>query len=353
MLSEEAETAHKHIADLMDGYLASQLLYVAASLDLADALAHGPQAADALAKDVGAADPDVLRRVLRGLAAEGVLDEFQDGRFGLTALGTCLRTDVPNSLRGAILARGDLYYAAAAGLLDCVVHGGVPFKHVHGIGFFESLAQSPDRSAVFQASMVDRSRREAADVAAAWDFEAIGRLVDVGGGHGVLLGTILAAVPRLQGVLFDQRTVVEGARRRLESVGLAERCEFIAGDFFAAVPPGGDAYILSRVIHDWDDQAALSILANCRRAMESSAKLLLVEVVLPKFSTEQPAAIRMDLHMLMLLGGRERTAAEYDQLLEKSGFRLVSVIPTRSAAGICVIEADPVGLADHPRSSIG
>jgi hypothetical protein len=327
--------------ELMDGYLTSQLVYVAARSGLADALGDSRKTADALAGDVQA-DPSILHRVLRGLAAVGVLDESRDGRFGLTTLGNCLRTDVPDSLRGAIVARGDLYYAAAAGLLESVLHGGVPFKHVHGIGLFESLAQNPDGSAVFQASMVDRSNREATGVAAAYGFTGFRRLVDVGGGQGVLLGTILTAAPRLRGVLFDQPTVVESARRRLESLGLAQVCEFLAGDFLSAVPAGGDLYLLSRVIHDWDDDAAVRILTNCRRAMEPGAKLLLVEVVLLRLATEQPSAIRMDLHMLVLLGGRERSAAEYDQLLETSGFRRSKIVPTRAAAGVCVIEAEPV-----------
>jgi hypothetical protein len=333
--------AHLSVSQLMDGYLVTQLLYVAAKLGLADALASGPQTAATLAREVKA-EPDVLRRVLRGLAAEGMLDESSDGRFTLTALGTCLRSEAPSSLRGAIVARGDLYYDAAAGLLESVLHGGVPFEHVHGVGFFESLNQHPDRGRVFQASMEDRSRREAADVVAAYDFGAFRRLIDIGGGHGVLLGTILGAAPQLQGVLLDQPQVVAGARERLESEGLRGRCELIAGDFFTTLPAGGDAYILSRVIHDWDDEAAVRILINCRRAMEHAATLLLVEVVLPEQSCDHPAAVRMDLHMLMLLGGRERSAAEYGQLLGAAGFRLIRVVPTRSPAGIGIIEARPV-----------
>jgi hypothetical protein len=332
--------ASLRVSQLMDSYLTVQLLYVAAKLGIADALGDGAKAADVLARDVDA-EPSILRRVLRSLAADGVLEESQDGRFSLTALGACLRSNVPSSQRGAIVARGELYYGAAAGLLEAVLRGGVPFKHVHGIGFFESLARSPERSAAFQASMEDRSRREAADVLAAYDFSAFDRLIDVGGGHGVLLGAILAAVPRLSGLLFDQQAVIEGARARLASAGLTERCDFVAGDFFATVPSGGDAYVLSRVIHDWDDQMAIAILSNCRRAMADSAKLLLVEVVLPKLAREQPSAIRMDLHMLILLGGRERTAAELDRLLGAAGFRLEAVIPTRSPAGVCVIEAVP------------
>ena len=229
--------AHLQVSRLMDGYLATQLLYVAAKLGIADALASGPQAADALARGVGA-ESNVLRRVLRGLIAEGVLDEHPDGRFALTPLGNCLYSDVSNSLRGAIIARGDIYYGAAAGPLEAVQRGGVPFEHAHGVGFFEYLGQHPELGPEFQASMADRSRHEAAEVVAAYNFGSFGRLVDVGGGHGVLLAAILKAVPRLQAVLVDQPAVVERAREHLKAAGLADRCEFIAGNFFTTVPQG-------------------------------------------------------------------------------------------------------------------
>jgi len=293
------------------------------------------------------AESNVLRRVLRGLVAEGVLDEHPDGRFALTSLGNCLYSDVSNSLRGAIIARGDIYYGAAAGPLEAVQRGGVPFEHAHGVGFFESLGQHPELGAEFQASMADRSRHEAAEVVAAYDFGSFGRLVGVGGGHGVLLAAILKAVPRLQAVLVDQPAVVERAREHLKAAGLADRCEFIAGNFFTTVPQGGDAYVLSRVIHDWDDEAAVRILANCRRAMGQSNTLVLVEAVLPERARERPAAIRMDLHMLVLLHGRERTTAQYERLLGAADFWLRRVVPTHSPAGISVIEAVPVALPEH------
>jgi ubiquinone/menaquinone biosynthesis C-methylase UbiE len=339
-------SAHLQVSRLMDGYLATQLLYVAAKLGIADALASGPLAADALARYVGA-ELDALRRVLRGLAAEGVLDEYPDGRFGLTALGSCLRADVVNSLRGPIIARGDLYYGAATGLLEAVQNGGVPFEHVHGVGFFEYLTQHPERGAEFQASMEDRARQEAAEVVATYDFGCFGRLVDVGGGHGVLLTEILRAVSRLQAVLLDRPPAVERARDRLEAAGLAGRCQFIAGDFFEAVPPDGDAYVLSRVIHDWDDEAAVRILTNCRQVMGQGGTLLLVEALLPERARERPATIRMDLHMLALLHGRERTVAEYERLLGASGFQLGRVLPTESPAGVSVLEALPAVLPNR------
>jgi hypothetical protein len=339
--SPGAASGPAQVARLIDGYLITQLLYVAAKLGVAEALAGGPRDAEAVARAVGA-QPDALRRVLRSLAAEGVLDEGPDGRFGLTELGECLRADAPGSLRGATIARGDVYYGAAAGLLDAVRHGGPAFERVHGVGFFEYLSRHPEVGAAFQGSMADRSRREAADVIAAYDFGRFEHLVDVGGGHGILLEAILRAAPRSRGVLLDQPPVVARARERLEVAGLAGRCAFAPGDFFAAVPPGGDAYLLSRVVHDWDDAAAVRILARCRAAMGDGGTLLLVEAILPELAREQPAAIRMDLNMLMLLHGRERTAEEYEGLLEGARFRLARVVPTRSPTGVSVIEAAPV-----------
>ena len=331
-------SAPEQVSRLMDGYLSTQLLYVAAKLGIADVLAGGPMAAGDLAKSVGAA-PRPLSRVLRGLAADGVLDELPDGRFALTALGGCLESDGSGSLHGAIVARGDLYFRAAAGLLEAVREGGVAFEREYGSSLFDYLNRHPERGKAFQASMADRSRREAAAVVPAYDFREFGRLVDVGGGTGTLLATILEAAPRLRGVLFDRPAVVARARERLAATSVADRCEFVAGDFFASVPAGGDAYLLSRVIHDWDDDAARRILATCHRAMEEGSILLLVEAVLPERAREQPAAIRMDLHMLLLLGGRERTAAEFDRLLASAGFRLTRVVPTASPAGIAIVEA--------------
>jgi hypothetical protein len=336
-----ASSLSQQVARLMDGYLTTQLLYVAVKLGIVEALASEPRDAEALARAVGAR-PDALRRLLRGLAAEGLLDEGPGDSFGLTPLGTCLRGDVPGSLRGAIIARGDVYYGAAVGLLDAVQHGGSAFERVHGLSFFEYLARHPELGAAFQGSMVDRSRQEAADVVAVYDFGSFAHLVDVGGGHGILLEAILRATPSIHGTLLDQPSVVEPARERLVAAGLGERCTFVPGDFFAAAPPGGDAYLLSRVIHDWDDDAAVRILANCRAAMGDRGTLLLVEAILPERARDQPAAIRMDLHMLTLLHGHERTAAEYERLLGSAGFRLARIVPTQSPAGVSLIEATPV-----------
>jgi hypothetical protein len=321
-------TPAEALSRLADGYLITQLLHVAVELRVPEALAAGPRTAVDLAAEVGA-DPDVLHRVLRGLAAEGVLDEGPGGRFGLTAVGALLDGAHPSSMRGAVAARGGLYYAALSGLLEATRTGGTPFDVAHGTTFFAHLAADPERGAAFQASMAARSRREVAAVVAAYDFSRFATLVDVGGGAGLLLGAITTANPGLSGTLFDRPEVVAGSA--LPAVG---------GDFFTEVPAGADAYLLSRVVHDWDDEEAVAILRTCRRAMPDGSTLLLVEALLPERAADDPAAIRMDLHMLALLHGRERTREQFAGLLGKAGLRLVGVVPT--AAGVHVIEARPL-----------
>jgi hypothetical protein len=320
--------AVERLSRLVDGYLGTQLLYVAAELGIADALGDGDRSAAELAPDVGA-DPAVLERVLRGLAADGVLDERPGRRFALTEIGELLATGHPRSMRGAVLARGRLYYQAQTGLLAATRDGGTPFEIATGETFFAHLGAHPVLGAAFQESMTARSRNEAAAVVATYDFSAFRTLVDVGGGSGVLLGAILAAYPDLDGTLFDRPEVVEGLA--VPAVG---------GDFFVDVPAGAEAYLLSRVIHDWDDDEALAILRTCRRAMPATATLLLVEALLPERAADDPAAVRMDLHMLTLLHGRERTRAEFAALLEAAGLRLTGVAAT--PAGVHVLQARPV-----------
>ena len=321
----------------MDGYMTTQLLYIAAKLGIADVLADGPRTAAEIAEEVGA-DSALLRRALRGLVLEDVLSE-EDGHFALAPLGEWLREGVPGSLRGPIMVRGEVYYGAAAGLLETVIDGGVAFEHVHGERFFEYLGRHPDLEASFQSSMAGRAAHEAEDVVAAYDFATVGRLVDVGGGQGVLLAAILRAAPQLRAVLVDRPGVVERARAWLEEQGVGERCECVAGDFFGSVPPGGDAYLLSRVIHDWHDADARRILSTCAAGMTAESRLLLVEAIVPERPKDRPEAVRMDLHMLTLLGARERTEAEFRRLLADAGLTLRRVAPTRSRAGLSVIEA--------------
>jgi O-methyltransferase domain/Dimerisation domain len=323
------------LARLLDGFLVTQLLYVAARLGIADVLSAGPRSGAEVAAAVGAA-PATLTRVLRGLVVEDVLAESDDGRFALTPVGERLK-----GLRGAALVRGEVYYRSAAGLLDAVLGGGTPFERVYGESFFAHLGRNADHEAVFQASMAGRAEQEAEDVVAAYDFMGLSRLVDVGGGRGVLLAAILRAAVGMSGVLMDREAALPAAQAYLEATGVAARAECLAGDFFAAVPPGADAYVLARVVHDWDDTDAERILATCRQAMRPGSRLLIVEAILPERARDCPAAIRMDLHMLLLLGARERTETEFRRLLERTGFHVQRVVRTRSPAGLGVIEATP------------
>jgi len=325
---DDVSTPADRLARLADGYLVTQLLFAAVALGVPEALAAGPRSADDLAAELGAA-PGPLHRVLRGLAAEEVVEERPDGRFALTAVGAHLLRAAPVSLRGVVTARGEVYYEAAAGLVGALRGGSAPYEVVHGQAFFAHLAADPSRLAAFQASMADRSAREAGAVVAAYDVASFRSVVDVGGGGGVLLRAVRERAPHADLVLFDRPEVVAS----VDDPGVRP----VAGDFFDAVPAGADAYLLSRVLHDWDDHDALRLLRTCRAAMRPDSVLAVVEAVLPERAVDDPAAVRMDLHMLVLLKGRERTAAEYAALLDAADLRLTGDVATR--AGVHVLEA--------------
>jgi ubiquinone/menaquinone biosynthesis C-methylase UbiE len=320
---------------LMDGFLTTQLLFVAARLGLADVLADRPRTAAEVAAEVGA-DQRPLARVMRGLAAEGVLVEDGDGRFALSEVGQALQT-----LRGAALVRGDLYYRSAVGLLDCVRDDGVAFERTYREPFFDYLDHHPEAQAAFTSSMSGRSEQESAEVMAAYDFSGLQSVVDVGGGQGTLLAAILRRTPELRGVLVDREAVLDAARLRLRDAGVSARATCVPGDFFTELPAGHDGYIMSRVLHDWADAEARRILSCCRRAIPDHGRLLVVEAVLPDRAVDAPAAVRMDLHMMLLFGSRERTQAEFTALLDEAGFEIGRVMLTRSPARLAVIEAAP------------
>jgi hypothetical protein len=350
VIDDARTTPAQDLARLMDGFLTTQLLYVAARLGLADLLAGGPRGAEELAAEAGA-DPARLRRVLRGLALEGVVAEQDGGRFALTPVGALLRSDVPGSLRAQAIMRGGIYYRAAAELLGAVTDGATPFVTAHGEPFFAFLAAHDQHGADFDAAMAGRAAHEADDVVAAYAFADLRRVVDVGSGHGVLVAALLRAAPEAEAVLFDRAPAIAQARHALQRDGLAERCSFVVGDFFASVPAGGDAYVLSRILHDWEDADALRILAACRAAMDDTARLLIVDAILPERARDQPAAIRTDLHMLVLVGARERTVAEFRDLLGRAGFAVRRVVPTGSPIGLRIVEAVPADAFPRDRPS--
>ena len=318
------------------GTWVAQAISVVAKLGTADVLADGPKGADQLAEAAHVHAPS-LYRVLRTLASVGIFAEGNDGRFRLTPLAEPLRSDAPGSLRSFAIMLGEEWHWRPWGhLLHSVTTGQPAFEHAYGTEFFDYLAGQPEAAAIFDAAMTSRSNQDNDAVPAAYDFSGIRTVVDVGGGRGSFLASILRANPEMRGILFDQPHVLAGARQLVETAGLGGRCDLVAGDFFESVVDGGDAYILKKVIHDWDDDRAVQILERCREAMPADGRLLLVETVIPPGNDPSFGKL-LDLHMLVWTGGKERTEAEYRVLLATAGFGLTRIVPTGSP--VSVIEA--------------
>jgi len=331
MREGEAELRQR-MARLIGGYQLSAAIGAVARLGVADALAASPAEPQELAVRVGA-DQLSLERVLRVLEDAGLFARLEDGRIALTALGELLRSDVPGSARRGAIASTEEWRWRAYGHLTHSVRTGEPgFRQAHGCGLWEYLAREPDAAAMFKESMSRVASANAAAIVRTYDFSGVQRLVDVGGGHGVLARAVLEANRHMHGVVFDLPGVIDGARTRLTDAGLTDRSEAIAGDFFEALPAGGDAYVLSWILHDWDDQSAVRILANCRAAMREGGRLLVIEMIVPS-GEEAPASRDLDrlvkasdLEMLAIVGGRERTAAEYRELYANAGFKLTRIL---------------------------
>jgi len=324
---------------MMTGYWQAKALAVAAELGLADLLRDGPRTAAALA-EICNVDADSLHRLLRALASVGVFVQTEPGSFALTPMADLLRSDRPDSMRALARMYGSEQYEAWGGLLESVRDGGPAFDHAFGTSYFTYLAAHPEASSIFNDAMTGWTAQLSDAVVAAYDFSGSGRVVDVGGGIGLLLATILAAVPTLLGTLFERSHVAQQADAYLRATPIGDRCTVVAGDFFEAVPDGGSFYVLAQILHDWDDDHCAKILRNCREAMLPDAKMLVIEQVIPP-RNEPSLGKWLDLHMLVLLGGRERTEAEYASRLRAGDFELDRVIPT--AAGASILEATAAG----------
>jgi hypothetical protein len=324
---------------LVDGYQVSQAIHVAATLGIAELLTNGPRSDEELA---AATDTDrrSLYRLLRALTSVGVFREEDGHHFALTPLGDCLRFEVPASVGGWAAFIGQPYYWNAwAHLLHSVRTGENAFRHVYGVDVWQYRAAHPEAGAAFDRAMTTNSRTRAEEILEAYDFGRFVSVVDVGGGRGALLSAILAAHPRVGGVLFDQPHVVAGAEEALHAAGVDGRCRVVGGSFFETVPEGGDAYILRDVLHDWEDEEATTALRSCRRAIAADGTLLVIErEILP--ANEGLVAKFSDLNMLVSPGGQERTIAEYAALFGAAGFRLLDV--HRTAGAWSIFEGVPV-----------
>lgn len=311
---------------LINGYQVSQALHVAATLGIADLLEDGPRSSDALADRVGA-NRDALYRLLRALSAAGVFHEDVDRVFSLTELGACLRSDAPQPVGPWAAHIGRPYYWQVwSHLLYSVRTGECAYPYVHGVSTWEYRVKHPEENAIFDAAMTAITRGVTEAVVAAYDFSPFASIVDVGGGQGLLLGSVLAANAHLRGILLDQPQVVVQADRLLQEMGVRERCEISGSDFFISVP-SGDLHMLKSVLHDWNDEQALAILRSCRAAVTPNGRILVLERIIGAPNVA-PAEKFGDLNMMVAAGGRERSHEEFVDLFTAAGYALERVLPT-------------------------
>ncbi|PWK66890.1 methyltransferase [Aminobacter sp. AP02] len=335
-MDENAATTQ--LMQMVNGYQVSQAICVAATLGIADQLTDGARTSDELATATHS-HPQALYRLLRALASVGVLHEGDGRRFTLTELGYGLCSDAPQSVAGwARMVERAYYRQAWSELLHSVRTGENAFQHAHGMGVWQYRAEHPEESVTFDRAMTSLSRLVADAVLDAYDFSPFDVVMDVGGGQGALLAGILKRNPSQRGILFDQPQVVAGAAPTLQAALVAERCQIVGGDFFAAVPDGADAHVMKWIIHDWDDERSIAVLKSSRRAMRPGGKLLVLEAVLAP--PNEGARVKFaDLNMLAVPGGQERTADEFARLFEASGFRLTRTI--NAGPRISIIEGVP------------
>ena len=328
------------ILQMLTGKWVAQAVSVAATLGVADLLRHGPQDVEHLARATST-HADSLYRLLRALASVGIFAETDGGRFTLTPMAQCLRGDAPDSVRNWARLHGiPLFWRSWGELLHSVKTGETGLKQAFGMsGPFEYLSQHPEEARVFNDAMTDLARSQSPSIAAAYEFGRFKKLIDLGGGHGTLLMTILRRYPGLRGVVFDLPQVVTGAKAALAAAGLSDRCEAIAGDILESVPAGADGYLTRGVIHGFDKEHALIVLGNIRRAIQPEGRLLLLEFVIPPGNQASLGKL-LDLQMLVIPGGRERTEEEFRELFGAAGFRLSGIHPTATPQSI--VEAIPV-----------
>jgi predicted O-methyltransferase YrrM len=336
-VSGTGPAAAQRLIELATAEWVSRAIWAAAELGLADLMAEGPRSAEELARACGA-HAGALERLLRALAGAGVFRREADGRYALTPVSEPMRAASPTTLRSLLRYVGGDNRRAWDDVLHTLMTGRPAFERAFGRPFFDHLQADPEAERLFADAMAERHRALDAAVADAYDFSGARLLVDVGGGHGFLAAAVLHRNPGLRAVLMDRPEVVAGAGPTLKAAGVADRVEVVGGDFFAAVPSGGDVYALGAVLYDWDDEQAVAVLSNCRRAMGADGRLLVAEIVIPPGDEAHYGKV-LDLNIMVVFGGRARTEEEHRGLLEAAGLRLLRVIPT--AARLSLIEASP------------
>lgn len=329
---------------LATSYMASHALHVASRLGIPDILGHGLMTFEEIAESVGA-KAEMMRRLLRALAAFDVVKDLGTGQYELTPVGHCLRSDAPTSVRPLVEMFGSQSFLQTfESLDDCVKTGRNAYENLYGLDCsFAYYEQHPDVARIFDNAMSALSSRNGPAIADTYDFSTVEHVVDVGGGQGQILSSILKAHPHLRGTLFDLPRMSDKSRAFLEREAVADRCEVVEGDMLASVPSHGDVYLLCHVIHDWDDEHAEKALLACRRAMPPESRIVIFDRVMPErieVNPENQANVLIDLRMLVgTRGGRERTKREFESLLEVAGFRLHRILPTRMPSSL--VEAHP------------
>ncbi len=333
---DDKPSAHLALQQMIESFRVSQLIYVAAELGVADLLKDGPKDCSELAATCNA-HPHALARLMRALAALGIFAESEEGRFELNPLADHLRRDHPSSLKARAVFHGSQHYPAWGHLLHSIKTGETAFDHLHGMNVWQYRAQNPLARQTFDEGLAGRADQFARAVIQAYDFSRYAKIVDIGGGSGILLAAILGANPRARGILFELGEAISNGRGT-RSIELGERCEFVAGDFLERVAAGGDLYLLSRVIHDWDDANAVKILKNCERVMQRNHRLVIIERVIDPNKPSAETALA-DINMMVMNGGCERTLAQYQALLHQSGFEFTNDVMTH--AEVHIIDAQP------------
>lgn len=331
--------AADRVFELITASWVAAAVSAAAELGVADAMSPEPLPVDGIAREVGA-DADALYRLLRACADLDLVEEAPDRRFALTELGQTLRSDTSDSMRGFARWIGSpAERSTMAHLARAVRTGRSVFAEVHGESAWSHLRRHPATAAIFDQGMTDISTQITRGVADSYDFGGLRTLVDVGGGRGRLLSLVLAAHPDLRGVLFDQPAVVAHAAPVLRKAGVLDRCRVVEGNFLFSVPEGGDAYLLSNVIHNWGDDDSVRVLGHCRNAMADGGRVLLAEVVMPDPPEAARTAKFMDLSMLAHIDGKQRTVAEFADLFRRAGLRLTRVLPHRETSIVEAVRA--------------
>jgi hypothetical protein len=326
------------LAQMIFGGWVQQTITVAAKLGIADLLKDGPLSHEQLA-ELTDSHSETMYRLMRALSSVGLFTELDNKTFAIQPIGTFLQSETPGSMRALALLFGEKWHRDSwSNLLYSVRTGKNAFQEVHGQGFFEYMAANPEAGEVFNNAMIALSNM-LVPFLSRYDFSGFNRVIDVGGGYGGIMATILTQNPHLKGTVFDLPAVIEGTRQNMRSAGFEDRCDFVAGDFFESVPPGGDVYVLKHIIHDWRDDEAITILRHCRQRMHDNGKLILLEAVIEPGDAPHPSKF-MDLEMIVSVVGKERTENEFKALFKESGFKLSRIIPTPTP--VAIIEAVPV-----------